>query len=192
MKNTKLLILDNRDSFTYNIVDSVRRIENVDLDVISTNEVNINEIEHFDKIIISPGPGRPNEYPVIYDILEKFYRSKNILGICLGHQAIGNFFSAKLTNILPVVHGQADKIKIIKQSPIYKNLPKSFRIGLYHSWAIDFDDFPEELEITAVSENNRIMSIASKKYPVFGIQFHPESYLTDYGFTVLKNFIDIK
>lgn len=191
MKNVKILLLDNNDSFTYNIVDYMRKIENVDLKVIRTNEAKINEIKYFDKIVISPGPGLPNDFPVIFDVLEKYYTSKHILGICLGHQAIGNFFGAKLINISPVVHGQAKQIKIIKQSPIFKNLPNSFKVGLYHSWAIDFDNFSDELEITAVSENNIIMSIASKKFPVFGIQFHPESYITEYGFEILKNFVDI-
>ena len=191
MKNTKILLLDNNDSFTYNIVDYVRRIENIDIKVIRTNETKINEIKYFDKIIISPGPGLPGDFPVIFDVLEKYHTSKHILGICLGHQAIGNFFAAKLINIFPVVHGQAYQIKIIRQSPIFKNIPKSFKAGLYHSWAMDFDDFPEELEITTVSENNIIMSIASKNFSVFGIQFHPESYITEYGFKILKNFVDL-
>lgn len=191
MKNTKILLLDNNDSFTYNIVDYVRRIENIDLEVIRTNEAKINEMKYFDKIIISPGPGLPDDFPVIFDVLEKYHTSKYILGICLGHQAIGNFFAAKLINIFPVVHGQASQIKIIKQTPIFQNLPNSFKVGLYHSWAIDFDDFPDELEITAVSENNIIMSIAAKKFPVYGIQFHPESYITEYGFKILKNFVDL-
>jgi len=191
MKNTKILLLDNNDSFTYNIVDYVRKIENIDLTVIRTNEAKINEIKDFDKIIISPGPGLPGDFPVIFDLLEKYHTSKDILGICLGHQAIGNFFAANLINIFPVVHGQEYQITIIKPSPIFKNLPKSFKVGLYHSWTIDLDDFPDELEITAVSDNNIIMSIASKNYSVFGIQFHPESYLTEYGFIILKNFIDL-
>ena len=192
MKNTKILLLDNNDSFTYNIVDYLRRIKNTDLKVIRTNQAKINELKYFDKIIISPGPGLPNDFPVIFDILDKYHTSKFILGICLGHQAIGNFFAAKLKNIFPVIHGQAHQIKTIIQSPIFTNLPKSFKVGLYHSWAIDFDDFPSELEITSLSDNNIIMSIASKKFTVFGVQFHPESYITEYGFEILKNFVDLK
>ena len=191
MKNTKILLLDNNDSFTYNIVDYFRKIENIHLKVVRTNEVKINEIKYFDKIIISPGPGLPTDFPVIFDVLEKYHTSKYILGICLGHQAIGEFFAAKIINIFPVVHGQAYPINIIKRSPIFKNLPKSFKVGLYHSWAIDTEGFPDEIEITAVSENNIIMSIASKKFSVFGIQFHPESYLTEHGFRILKNFVDL-
>ncbi len=191
MKNTKILLLDNNDSFTYNIVDYVRRIENSDLKVIRTNKIKINEIKYFDKIIISPGPGLPNDFPIIFDVLDKYHASKYILGICLGHQAIGEFFAAKFINISPVVHGQAHQIKIIKRFPLFNNLPESFKVGLYHSWAIDFDDFPSELEITAVSENNIIMSIASKKHPVYGIQFHPESYISEYGFEILKNFVEL-
>ncbi|MFQ5584528.1 MAG: anthranilate synthase component II, partial [Calditrichia bacterium] len=188
MKKIKIALLDNNDSFTYNIVDYLRRIENIDFKVIKTNETGVNEVEPFDKIIISPGPGLPGDFPEIFDILEKYHTCKHILGICLGCQAIGNFFGAKLINIFPVVHGQTVQIKRIKQSPIFKNLPASFPVGLYHSWAIDLQDFPAEMEITALSENDIIMSIASKKYSVWGIQFHPESYLTEYGFEILNNF----
>ena len=170
----------------------MRRIENIDLKVKNTNETKTNDIKYFDKIIISPGPGLPNDFPLISEALDKYHSSKDFLGICLGHQAIGAFFSAKLTNISPVIHGQAHQIKIKKQSPIFKNIPNSFKVGLYHSWAIDFDDFPDALDITAVSEKNLIMSIASKKYSVFGVQFHPEAYITEYGFKILKNFVDLK
>ena len=189
MKNKKILLLDNNDSFTWIIVDYIRSLKNTDLKVIKTNAVNVNEIKYFDKIIISPGPGLPDDFPAIFDVLEKYHTTKSILGICLGHQAICKFFAAKLINIFPVVHGQAHQIKIIKQSPLFTNLPDSFKVGLYHSWAVDFNDFPDELQITAVSENNIIMSIVSRKFPVFGIQFHPESYITEYGFNILKNFV---
>ncbi len=192
MKNLKLLLLDNNDSFTYNIVDYLRRIENVDYEVKKTNETKLSEIKDFDKIIISPGPGLPSDFPLIAETLEKYHPTKDFLGICLGHQAIGEYFSAKLKNIFPVVHGQAHQIKINKQSPIFKSIPNSFMVGLYHSWAIDFDDFPDDLDITAVSENNLIMSIASKKHSIFGVQFHPEAYITEYGFKILKNFVDLK
>jgi para-aminobenzoate synthetase component 2 len=191
MKNKKIVILDNNDSFTYNIVDYLRRIESVGLKVLNSNEAKIDEIKYFDKIIISPGPGLPYDFPLIFDVLEKYHTSKHFLGICLGHQAIGNFFGAKINTVFPVVHGQANQIKIINHSPIFKNLPNSFTVGLYHSWALDFDSFPDEIEISAVSENNIIMAIASEKFPVFGIQFHPESYITKYGFRILKNFVDL-
>lgn len=192
MKKTKVLLLDNNDSFTYNIVDYVRKISNIDLRVQKTCDLNINDVNLFDKIIISPGPGLPNDFPVLFEVLEKYYSSKKILGICLGHQAIGQFFAAKFINISPVIHGQSHQMKIIKQSPIFNNLPKSFNVGLYHSWALDSEAFPNELEITSVSEKNIIMSIAAKKYAVYGIQYHPESFITEYGYEVLKNFIDLE
>ncbi len=187
----KILLLDSNDSFTYNIVDYLRRIETIDFKVLKTDETQISELNHFDKIILSPGPGLPKDFPSIFDLLDKYHSSKSILGICLGCQAIGQYFAAKLMNISPVVHGQTNQIKIIKQSPLFQNLPISFQVGLYHSWAIDREDFPGELDITAISENNVIMAIASKEYPVFGIQFHPESYITEYGFEILKNFVDL-
>jgi para-aminobenzoate synthetase component 2 len=192
LKKTKVLLLDNNDSFTYNIVDYVRKISNIDLRVQKTCDLNINDVNLFDKIIISPGPGLPNDFPVLFEVLEKYYSSKKILGICLGHQAIGQFFAAKFINISPVIHGQSHQMKIIKQSPIFNNLPKSFNVGLYHSWALDSEAFPNELEITSVSEKNIIMSIAAKKYAVYGIQYHPESFITEYGYEVLKNFIDLE
>jgi anthranilate synthase/aminodeoxychorismate synthase-like glutamine amidotransferase len=191
MKNTKVLLLDNNDSFTYTIVDYVRKIGNTVLKVIKTQDAKVNSLGDFDKIIISPGPGLPINFPTIFDVLDKYYLSKKILGICLGHQAIGEFFSAKIINISPVIHGQSHKIKIIKPSPLFKNLPYTFEVGLYHSWALDINRFPEELEITSESENNIIMSIASKKHELYGIQFHPESYITQHGFQILKNFVEL-
>jgi anthranilate synthase/aminodeoxychorismate synthase-like glutamine amidotransferase len=192
MKNRKVLLLDNNDSFTYNIVDYVRKMSKIELKIQETCDLKVNDIKQFDKIIISPGPGLPNDFPVLFDVLEKYYSSKKILGICLGHQAIGQFFAAKFVNISPVIHGQSHQIKIVKQSPIFNNLPKSFSVGLYHSWALDSEGFPNELEITAVSEKNVIMSLAAKKYAIYGIQYHPESFITQYGYEVLKNFVDLE
>jgi len=192
MKNRKVLLLDNNDSFTYNIVDYVRKMSKINLKIQKTCDLKINDIKKFDKIIISPGPGLPNDFPILFDVIEKYYSSKKILGICLGHQAIGQFFSAKFVNISPVIHGQSHQIKIIKQSPIFNNLPESFKVGLYHSWALDSEVFPNELEISAVSEKNIVMSLAAKKYAVYGIQFHPESFITQYGYEVLKNFVELE
>lgn len=192
MKNTKVLLLDNNDSFTYNIVEYLRKISRIDLKVQKTDTLKLNNINLFDKIIISPGPGLPKDFPVLFEVIEKYYSSKKILGICLGHQAIGQFFGAKFINISPVIHGQSHLIKIIKPSPIFNNLPKSFSVGLYHSWALASEAFPNELEITSVSEKNIIMSITAKKYAVYGIQYHPESFITQYGYDVLKNFIDLE
>ena len=191
MKNKKIVLLDNNDSFTYNIVDYLRRIDTIDLSVIETNQLSAVDLNKFDTFIISPGPGLPKDFPALFDVLEKHHASKPILGICLGHQAIGAFYGAKFSPVSPVVHGQAHTVEIIKQSRIFDNVPKNFKAGLYHSWALDRNAFPKELEITAVSENKVIMAVASKKHSVFGIQFHPESYITEYGFTILKNFVEL-
>jgi anthranilate synthase/aminodeoxychorismate synthase-like glutamine amidotransferase len=191
MKNTKVLLLDNNDSFTYSIVDYLRRIENITLKVIKTQAANVNKAGEFDKIIISPGPGLPINFPSLFDIIEKYYRSKKILGICLGHQAIGEFFSSKIVNVRPVIHGQPHKLNVIKLSPIFNGLPSSFDVGLYHSWALDVNGFPDDLEVTSLSENNVIMSIESKNHEVYGIQFHPESYITHHGYQILKNFVGL-
>ncbi|WP_291490153.1 aminodeoxychorismate/anthranilate synthase component II [Desulfurella sp.] len=191
MRKINVLLIDNTDSFTYNIVDYLRKMDNLKTKIIQSNKISPAEVSDFDKIIISPGPGLPKDFPIIYEIIKEYHTSKHILGICLGYLAIGSFFGANLVNIFPVVHGQAHKIKVVKQSPIFKNIPKTLKVGLYHSWAIDHKNFPKELEITAVSENGVIMSISSKKFNIFGVQFHPESYITQYGFNILKNFIDI-
>ncbi len=188
MKKIKLALLDNNDSFTYNIVDSLRQIENVSFKVFRTNETKIGQLNSFNKIIISPGPGLPKKFPTIFGVLKKYHTSKSILGICMGHQAIGEFFGAQLKRIYPVVHGQAQAVKIIKPSPLFSRLPDTFKAGLYHSWALASEEFSKELEINAVSENGEIMAISSQKYSVYGIQFHPESFITEHGLTILKNF----
>ncbi len=191
MKTKKIALLDNNDSFTYNIVDYLRRLETIDLRVFKTNKLSIADLKRFDSIIISPGPGLPKDFPVLFSVLEKYHDSKPVLGICLGHQAIGAFYGAKCRPVFPVIHGQAHAVKITKSSRLFDSVPKTFKAGLYHSWAIDRDTVSEELEITAVSESKVIMAVASKKYAVFGIQFHPESYLTENGFTILKNFAEM-
>ena len=191
MRKINVLLIDNTDSFTYNIFDYLRKMDNLKTKIIQSNKISPAEVSDFDKIIISPGPGLPKDFPIIYEIIKEYHTSKHILGICLGYLAIGSFFGANLVNIFPVVHGQAHKIKVVKQSPIFKNIPKTLTVGLYHSGAIYHKNFPKELEITAVSKNGVIMSISSKKFNIFGVQFHPESYITQYGFNILKNFIDI-
>ncbi|AHF97011.1 MAG: anthranilate synthase component II [Minisyncoccia bacterium] len=191
MKKISVLVIDNADSFTYNIVDYLRKINNINIETQESNRISLSEVNYFDKIIISPGPGLPKDFPIIYEIIKEYHTSKHILGICLGYLAIGSFFGANLINIFPVVHGQAHKIKVVKQTPIFKNIPKTLKVGLYHSWAIDYKNFPKELEITAVSEYGIIMSISSKRFNIFGIQFHPESYITQYGFNIIKNFINL-
>jgi para-aminobenzoate synthetase component II len=187
----KILLIDNNDSFTYNIVDYLRRIGHVDLQVIKSSELIISQIELFDKIMISPGPGLPKDFPHLFEVFDQYLRSKPILGICLGHQALAEYFGGSLKQLDPVIHGQAHAVKVLKYDKIFEDIPDTFQVGLYHSWAVDESQLPSELELLAISEKNIIMGLKHKKYPVYGVQFHPESYITDHGFTLLKNFIEI-
>ncbi len=187
----KVALIDNNDSFTYNIVDYLRRMKKVELKVILTENIKLLKLESFDKIILSPGPGLPDDYVNLSRLIEKFWKKIPILGICLGHQAIATFYGAKLENISPVIHGQAHEIKVLSQNLLFKDLPSKFRVGLYHSWAVSNDDFPNELTIDAISEYGVIMSFSSKKEKVWGVQFHPESHITEYGFKILQNFIEL-
>lgn len=184
-----IFILDNNDSFTYNIVNHLRRMVDTTFTVKTADNFQISDLIYFDKIIISPGPGLPKDFPIIDKILKEYYQSKAILGICMGHQAIGTFFGGMLHNISPVIHGQAHEVKIVHESPLWAGIPKHFKAGLYHSWALDVDKIPDSLVVTATSENNTVMAMQSKDYPVFGVQFHPESHITEFGFEILSNFV---
>ncbi|MEA2077382.1 MAG: aminodeoxychorismate/anthranilate synthase component II [Candidatus Marinimicrobia bacterium] len=187
----QILLIDNNDSFTYNIVDYIRRMNEVDLQVYRASEIDLPDIETFDKIIISPGPGLPKEFPLLFDVFEHYLDQKPILGICLGHQALAEYLGGSLKQLDPVVHGQAHAIRVLKNDIIFEGIPDTFQVGLYHSWAVDNSSFPAELELLAVSEQELIMAIKHKEFSVYGVQFHPESHITDHGFILLKNFIEI-
>jgi len=191
MKQNKILLIDNNDSFTYNIVDILRKFSSITFEVIKYNEISIEKTKMYNKIIISPGPGLPRNFTIINKIIKEYYSKKPILGICLGHQAIGESFGAKLYNNIPVVHGQPKKIKIINKTALFKGLPDIFTVGLYHSWAIEKENFPDNLEISAISKDNVIMAIKHKEYDIYGIQFHPESYITEFGENIINNFIKL-
>lgn len=185
----KIVLIDNYDSFTHNICELLYQLgHNVDL--LSASDYSAEKIKMADKIIISPGPSLPKDYPVLKDILSKFYSTKSILGICLGHQAISQFFCADLYNLSEVVHGQAHKISVDNDSILFKNLPSSFSVALYHSWAVVKDSIPESLKITAISEDNVVMAVQHKKYDIHGIQFHPESFISEFGAEIISNFLN--
>ncbi len=188
----KVLILDNYDSFTHNLVQILAESELCDFEVHFNNKINCHLVSKFDKILFSPGPDLPSKVPLMYEILEKFGKTKSILGICLGHQAIGEFFGAKLTNLSQVFHGKKEKIVILDSTEIlFQNLPSEIEVGLYHSWAISQESFPENLKITAKSNGGIVMAISHKTLNIKGLQFHPESIMTDLGreiiFQWLKN-----
>lgn len=186
----KTVIIDNYDSFTYNLAHLVRSL-GAQIDVVRNDRFQLEDLEPYDKIIISPGPGIPSEAGLILDVLHEYAPKKSILGVCLGEQAIGEAFGAKLTNLSKVFHGVQSPVKILHDQDdyLFEGLPDWIPAGRYHSWVVDRDGFPDCLEISAISEEGYIMALRHKKYDVQGIQFHPESILTPDGKTIIRNFL---
>lgn len=186
----KILVFDNYDSFTYNLVHLVEKILPVKVDVFRNDQISLEKIKNYDKIILSPGPGVPSEAGLLLPLIKEYASSKSILGVCLGHQAIGEAFGGSLINLSKVYHGVSTSCTIKNASaPLFKGLPSEIEIGRYHSWIISKDNFPAELEITAEDENGYIMALQHKKYDLQGVQFHPESVLTPQGEAILKNWL---
>lgn len=189
-----ILVFDNYDSFTYNLVHLVEKITHQKVDVYRNDEITLEKVNEYDKIILSPGPGIPEEAGLLLPLIKMYASTKSILGVCLGHQAIGQAFGATLTNLSTVYHGVATPIQIKNEEQAIKNLlfdglPETIEVGRYHSWIIDNNNFPNELEITATDENNYIMALQHKTYDVQGVQFHPESILTPDGETIIRNWL---
>ncbi|MBG65388.1 MAG: aminodeoxychorismate/anthranilate synthase component II [Flavobacteriales bacterium] len=185
----KVILIDNNDSFTYNLAHYIMSF-NVKLDVIRISDITLNHVVNYDKILISPGPGVPHEYPLIFDIIDKYYINKPILGVCLGHQIIGQYFNAELINLKEVLHGVKSSVHHYGNCSLFNNVPSDFHVGHYHSWVISDNKLPKCLEITSLNNKNLIMSFKHKRFDVKGLQFHPESILTDFGLQILKNWID--
>ena len=185
----KVIIIDNYDSFTYNLVHYLEDL-NAEVTVYRNDEFDLNELKIFDKILLSPGPGVPQEAGLLLDVIKKYASTKSILGICLGQQAIGEVFGGSLINLEKVYHGVSSMVQIQQEDSLFKNLPAVFEVGRYHSWVINPDNFPEDLEITSVDENGEIMSIRHKTMDVKGVQYHPESILTPHGKKILENWLE--
>ena len=184
----KIALIDNYDSFTFNLVHYLEDL-NCEVMVFRNDEFDLDELKNFDAILLSPGPGIPSESGLLIDVIKTYASNKKILGICLGHQAIGEVFGATLQNLNTVYHGVANSITQTSDDILFNNLPQHLQVGRYHSWVINKVDFPESLEITSLSVNGDIMSIRHKLYNVKGIQFHPESILTPQGKTILSNWL---
>lgn len=185
----KILVLDNYDSFVYNLVHMLHNLNAGDIDVVKNDKITLEEVKQYDKILLSPGPGIPKDAGIMPELIEKYAPSKSILGVCLGHQAIAEAFGGSLENITAPLHGVSSQIEVLEDGDLFKNLPENFTIGHYHSWVVK-PEIPEELNIIAKDELNQIMAIKHKKYKVFGVQFHPESILTEYGTEILHNWIN--
>lgn len=186
-----IALIDNNDSFTYNIVELIRKITDKKIQVFSAENLDVEKLNAFDKLIFSPGPGLPEHFPVMYSVLEKYGTTKKILGICLGHQAICKFFGAKLINLDNVVHGQSKKIHILNNDGIFSSLPSEIIVGLYHSWVVDKENFPSEIEITSQCQAGNIMSVKHRRFGIYGVQFHPESFITTFGEQIIANFLNL-
>jgi anthranilate synthase component 2 len=192
----KILIFDNYDSFTYNLVHVVEKIIHEKVDVYRNDKIPLEKIDQYDKIILSPGPGLPCESGLLLPLIKEYASSKSILGVCLGQQAIGEVFGGKLLNLKEVYHGVATKIKVkeertLSENDVFGSLPHEIEVGRYHSWIVSKENFPDELEITAEDENGCIMALRHRKFDVQGVQFHPESVLTPMGETIMRNWLNV-
>ncbi len=185
----KIVVIDNYDSFTYNLVHYLEDLGAI-VTVFRNDEFELKELEVFDKIVLSPGPGIPDEAGLLKEVIKTYAKTKSILGICLGMQAIGEVFGGTLINLEKVYHGVASKITIIENDTIFNNLPNEIEVGRYHSWVISNDNFPQNLIITSVDENKNFMSVKHSVYDVRGVQFHPESILTPDGKKILENWLN--
>ena len=186
----KILVFDNYDSFTYNLVQYLERAGSGTVDVFRNDKIFLKEIDKYDKILLSPGPGIPIEAGILLDVIKEYAPKKSILGVCLGQQAIGEVFGGKLKNLDFVYHGVATDMEIVKDDLLFEGLPRKFKAGRYHSWVVDEKFFPAELEVICKDENGFVMGLRHKKFDVRGVQFHPESVLTEYGQEMISNWVN--
>ncbi len=184
----KVLIVDNKDSFTYNLKHYINHFCHK-VDVLRCDKLQIEDVSSYDKILFSPGPGLPQEYPILNSILSNYHMSKSILGVCLGQQVIAEFYGCKLENLSNSMHGIASQITHLNNCSLYKGIPISFQIGHYHSWVVCSEKFSKDLEITSTNNHKLIMSLKHKRFDVRGVQFHPESILTEYGLQIIQNWL---
>lgn len=200
----KVLVFDNYDSFTYNLVHLVEKILHQKVEVYRNDQIALEKVKEYDKIILSPGPGIPREAGLLLPLIKEYAASKSILGVCLGHQAIGEAFGGKLVNLTTVFHGVATPVKVLRPgsdserevqerahavNDLFSGLPEEFEVGRYHSWVVSSEGFPEELEVTAQDEQGYIMALQHRAFDVQGVQFHPESVLTPQGEVILRNWL---
>jgi anthranilate synthase component 2 len=186
----RILVLDNYDSFTYNLVQYLQEISEFPIEVFRNDEIEIDTVDAFEIIVLSPGPGVPKDAGIMPELIRRYASSKSIFGVCLGMQAIGEAFGGKLRNLKKVFHGIETPIKVIqKDDSLFQNLPSVFTVGRYHSWVVEKEDLPNELQITAEDEEGEIMALQHTEFNVSGVQFHPESIMTEYGKEMLSNFL---
>lgn len=183
-----IYVVDNYDSFTFNLVHYVE-MHCDKLKVVRNDKINVKEIEEFDKILISPGPGLPSEVPVLSEIIKKYAASKPILGVCLGMQAIAENFEASLYNLPEIIHGVPANTIVVDDDYLFDGVPRNFNSGRYHSWAVDAETLSSDIKATAIDDKGVLMAFAHKKYDIRAVQFHPESVMTEYGCRIIENWV---
>ena len=188
IENMKIAVIDNYDSFTYNLVHYLEDL-NANVTVFRNDEFELNELEKFDKILLSPGPGIPDEAGLLKEVIKKYAATKSIFGVCLGLQAIGEVYGGTLTNLEKVYHGVATKVTKTEEDFIFNDLPNEFEVGRYHSWVVSNENLPADLIVTSTDENGQIMSMKHANFDIRGVQYHPESVLTPYGKKILENWL---
>ena len=189
----KILVLDNYDSFTYNLVQYIERVLKRAIDVKRNDQISLEELAIYDKILISPGPGIPSEAGICLDLIKEYGPSKSILGVCLGHQAIAEAYGGSIINLSTVYHGVTGQMKqLLDDEYLFNGVPTEFDAGRYHSWVVEHDTLPRDLEITVENDEGYIMAIRHREHDVRGVQFHPESVLTEYGGMMILNWINRK
>jgi len=187
----RIMILDNYDSFTYNLVHAIQKITGQRVDVYRNDSVSLEKIAAYDKILLSPGPGIPDEAGIMKLLIKEYAPSKSILGVCLGLQAIAEVFGGRLRNLSRVFHGVATNIHVVKtEDLLFQDIPEVFKAGRYHSWIVSRENLPECFEITAIDDQNEIMALSHREYDVHGVQFHPESVLTPQGEKIIQNWLN--
>ncbi|HEY4788962.1 MAG TPA: aminodeoxychorismate/anthranilate synthase component II [Bacteroidales bacterium] len=190
MNTQKIVVIDNYDSFTYNLVHYIEKLTGKRADVYRNDKISVDDAGKYDKILLSPGPGVPSEAGIILDLIKKYSPTRSILGVCLGHQAIGEAFGGSLINLDKVYHGIASEVQVLTpEDSLYKGVPAKFNAGRYHSWVVARENLPECFTITSVDEQGLIMGISHKQYNVKGVQYHPESVLTEHGLTLIENWL---
>lgn len=185
----KVLVIDNYDSFTYNLVYIVRQLGYNPV-IWRNDQFELEDVSPFEKVILSPGPGIPSEAGKMPSLLKEFASIHSILGVCLGHQAIGEAFGGKLVNLKNVFHGVSTQLKIDRTDGIFRDVPSGIQVGRYHSWVVSTENLPDELEVTATDESGQIMALRHRTFDVTGVQFHPESIMTEYGTRMIQNWLE--
>jgi anthranilate synthase component 2 len=185
----KILVFDNYDSFTYNLVQMIKELTAASVEVYRNNEIPLEQVKSYDKILLSPGPGIPSESGLLLPLIKEYAATKSIFGVCLGQQAIAESFGGSLSNLSKVYHGIATEVQLTNSSILFEGLPQSFKVGRYHSWVVNEQDLPKDLIITSKDEDGFIMSLEHSQFDVKGVQYHPESVLTPNGAKIIENWL---